>query len=472
MATTRLYSKGRVLGYKRAKRNSRPNTSLVQIEGVATKEDAQYYLGKRVAYVYKAKREIAGSKVRVIWGRVTRPHGSSGVVKSKFSSNLPPHAFGASVRVVRYNALPLHDLGVFVVVSMHLNCSVSSKKHIESNRIYCTIKYDIFHLHLAPVLHGWLSPPFHNMPKIHLKRTPQEEADRRARKRRKREREASSKSNSKHKSSEQTTHRKWASDDESEDDANAPNPANSRYDYNEPGPSGYKPDYEAIQAELEEARFREKMAAAFDDDDRLDSLEARMNDYAHIPGRWRQPNASTTTGVYAEDDLLNLDPAQMDDEEYAEWVRHGMYRKTHAREYAEEQERKARREARRAEEKARRAETAALAAQAEEENRRKKRLKEARRQEYARQDYNSRWTALLSHGDGPLVFADVPWPVLAAQRRSERHLNDPPPTIQLEEITAENIAAFFLFDDAPQRRRGEESEEGKTARDLLAIPPR
>jgi ribosomal protein L35AE/L33A len=59
-----------VLGHKRAKRNTRPNTSLIQIEGVATKEDAQFYLGKRVAYVYKAKREIQGSKVRVIWGSV------------------------------------------------------------------------------------------------------------------------------------------------------------------------------------------------------------------------------------------------------------------------------------------------------------------------------------------------------------------------------------------------------------------
>jgi len=42
----RLYCKGRVLGHKRAKRNTRPNTSLIQIEGVATKEDAQFYLGK------------------------------------------------------------------------------------------------------------------------------------------------------------------------------------------------------------------------------------------------------------------------------------------------------------------------------------------------------------------------------------------------------------------------------------------
>jgi large subunit ribosomal protein L35Ae len=83
----RLYSKGRVLGHKRGKRNTRPNTSLLQIEGVSTKEDAQFYLGKvptlanacyfaltswqlsqRVAYVYRAKREIAGSNVRVIWG--------------------------------------------------------------------------------------------------------------------------------------------------------------------------------------------------------------------------------------------------------------------------------------------------------------------------------------------------------------------------------------------------------------------
>ncbi|KAI0060660.1 60S ribosomal protein L33-A-like protein [Artomyces pyxidatus] len=102
MGSTRLYSKGRVLGHKRGKRNTRPNTSLLQIEGVSSKQDADFYLGKRVAYVYRAKREIQGSKVRVIWGRVTRPHGNNGVVKSKFRSNLPPHAFGASVRIMLY----------------------------------------------------------------------------------------------------------------------------------------------------------------------------------------------------------------------------------------------------------------------------------------------------------------------------------------------------------------------------------
>ncbi|KAF8999000.1 hypothetical protein BDZ89DRAFT_1250875 [Hymenopellis radicata] len=49
----RLDFKGRVLGHKRAKRKSR----------VATKEDAQFYLGTHAAYVYKAKREIQGSRV-------------------------------------------------------------------------------------------------------------------------------------------------------------------------------------------------------------------------------------------------------------------------------------------------------------------------------------------------------------------------------------------------------------------------
>lgn len=44
--------------------------------------------------------------------RVTRPHGSSGVVKSKFRSNLPPRAFGASVRVVRLNQLSVHNFSL------------------------------------------------------------------------------------------------------------------------------------------------------------------------------------------------------------------------------------------------------------------------------------------------------------------------------------------------------------------------
>ncbi|KAK4703658.1 large subunit ribosomal protein L35Ae, partial [Phenoliferia sp. Uapishka_3] len=46
LVRTGLYAKGRVTGFKRGKRNQRVHTSLVQIEGVANKEEAQFYLGK------------------------------------------------------------------------------------------------------------------------------------------------------------------------------------------------------------------------------------------------------------------------------------------------------------------------------------------------------------------------------------------------------------------------------------------
>lgn len=32
-------------------------------------------MGKKIAYVYRASREIRGTKLRVMWGKVTRPHG-------------------------------------------------------------------------------------------------------------------------------------------------------------------------------------------------------------------------------------------------------------------------------------------------------------------------------------------------------------------------------------------------------------
>eukprot|EP00735_Rhodelphis_limneticus_P003122 TRINITY_DN1438_c0_g1::TRINITY_DN1438_c0_g1_i1::g.27141::m.27141 TRINITY_DN1438_c0_g1::TRINITY_DN1438_c0_g1_i1::g.27141 ORF type:complete len:128 (+),score=41.49,sp/Q90YT3/RL35A_ICTPU/56.36/1e-38,Ribosomal_L35Ae/PF01247.13/3.2e-40 TRINITY_DN1438_c0_g1_i1:46-384(+) len=103
----RLYSKGVFLGFKRGKRNQTNHTSLIRIEGVNTTKDAEFYLGKRIAYVYKAQREKKGvrgqvSKYRVIWGKANRVHGSNGVVRAKFAKNLPPKAIGGPVRVFMY----------------------------------------------------------------------------------------------------------------------------------------------------------------------------------------------------------------------------------------------------------------------------------------------------------------------------------------------------------------------------------
>lgn len=115
----RLYSKGRILGYKRGKSLQQENTSCIKLENVHSIEDAKFYLGKRVAFVYHAKKArcVSGkgttfkvndendgkkSRSRVIWGKVVRTHGNSGVVKAKFRTNLPPKSFGAAVRVMLY----------------------------------------------------------------------------------------------------------------------------------------------------------------------------------------------------------------------------------------------------------------------------------------------------------------------------------------------------------------------------------
>uniref|UniRef100_A0A7S2FDB2 60S ribosomal protein L35a n=1 Tax=Alexandrium andersonii TaxID=327968 RepID=A0A7S2FDB2_9DINO len=98
----RLYSRGVILGPKRSKSNVYPNCTLVKIEGVKTKEDTEFYLGKRIAYIYKAKTEKLNTKFRVIWGKVRRAHGNSGVVRTKFRKNIPAKAFGGPCRIMLY----------------------------------------------------------------------------------------------------------------------------------------------------------------------------------------------------------------------------------------------------------------------------------------------------------------------------------------------------------------------------------
>lgn len=182
------------------------------------------------------------------------------------------------------------------------------------------------------------------MPKLHLKRTPAEEAERNLRKSQKAARKAAKK--------------RFASNNYDFDDSNqgessrsrSPSPSHKRRrthpDYEPPGCSSlgdhgsisddmqygppppptssrkHKPDYDTIRAQLEEERFREKMWGAFEDDERLDGVEARLNDFAHVPNRWRGDSGRSTEG----DGNLDINPQYMEEEEYAEWIRAGMWR--------------------------------------------------------------------------------------------------------------------------------------------------
>ena len=99
---SRLYVKAVVTGYTKGKSDQKPNHCILKVEGVSTKEDTKFYLGKRVAYIYRAKSLKSGTKFRAVWGKITRHHGNSGSVQAKFARNLPAKSFGAPVRVMLY----------------------------------------------------------------------------------------------------------------------------------------------------------------------------------------------------------------------------------------------------------------------------------------------------------------------------------------------------------------------------------
>lgn len=174
------------------------------------------------------------------------------------------------------------------------------------------------------------------MPKLHLKRTPEEAAlhelrkkEKREGKRRRRHRgsyhdleseSAHARKRSRASELDQEPERKWASSDEDEEQY-GPKPAASSNSY---ASGSHKPDRDQLEAEKDDLRFKERLFDAYADDERLDSLEARMNDFAHVPDRWR--TARKPINVFENDEWLRMDPQVMDEEEYAEWIRMGMYR--------------------------------------------------------------------------------------------------------------------------------------------------
>merc|ERR1711865_9731 len=99
---SRLYVKGVVAGFRRALTKQKTCTSLIKIQGVDTTKDVTFYQGKKIMYMYRTKTVKDGSRFRVVWGKVCGSHGTSGVVRAKFTKNLPPSSIGAPVRIMLF----------------------------------------------------------------------------------------------------------------------------------------------------------------------------------------------------------------------------------------------------------------------------------------------------------------------------------------------------------------------------------
>jgi len=298
------------------------------------------------------------------------------------------------------------------------------------------------------------------MGKLHLKRTPAEEAERAARKARKRAK--------KEKASRRR--REALSPSPSRQSQDHPQSNGFVFDFDDdtygppPPPSSYKIDEDAVRAEIEGRRFQEKMSLAFEDDEQLHLRDEHMNSYAHIPYRWRDRDMEDGPGGIGS---MGSDPRTMDDEEYAEWMREGMWRKKHAKEFEEQKRKDAARAEKLKREREAQAETDRLL-QAEAEERRRKKSHRRLQQEHAfREEYECRWASLL-HKDQTeptklLSFSDVPWPIFPSFPSSKS--KEEPVPITVEHLTPGAIAAFIL----PQLDDGSASsqERDKKRKDVL-----
>ena len=98
----RLYHKGVFTGFRRSKTTQNSSQALIQIANCKDKSQAKWYLGKRVAYVFKVKSTVNNTRYRVSWGKVINTHGHLGSVRCSFRKNLPPRAMGGPVRIMLY----------------------------------------------------------------------------------------------------------------------------------------------------------------------------------------------------------------------------------------------------------------------------------------------------------------------------------------------------------------------------------
>lgn len=272
------------------------------------------------------------------------------------------------------------------------------------------------------------------MPKLNLKETPSEAREREYRELKK---------------SVRKSMRYWEPDDTPSRASSSRKPPSKpptihakHYDYvfdegDLPPPSSHKPDTDYQTQLNDEDEFRAKLFDAMDMDMGQDSAQARFNDY--VPPRWR------STSTAPDDDPLVVDPQMMSEAEYAEYIRRGMWERTHKAEHEARQRKKEAAEERKRRKKELKEKTKLLEEEEKERRRRKKAEKEQANFLSTWNSYEARWAVLQKAAAAStlapesLGFPDIPWPTLS------------------DTVDKESIAAFLLDErlpgDKPRKQR-------------------
>ncbi|KAH7334694.1 hypothetical protein B0J17DRAFT_671190 [Rhizoctonia solani] len=184
-------------------------------------------------------------------------------------------------------------------------------------------------------------------------------------------------------------------------------------------------DMDTLRAEMEERQFREKLLDAMGDDAGFETIETQFNEYDDVvPDRWKDSASSH----------LRNDPSMMDDDQYAEWIREGIWRRTHKAEVEAQERAEEERKRKREKERARREKTRRMEREDNERRARRKQVKEQRSALEGWIAYETQWAQLRPSETTSLGFTDLPWPCY------------PPPRLPLEPdtLSKQTISSFLL----------------------------
>ena len=78
------------------------NQAILKIDSVKSREQADFYLGKKVFFEKKVESKDGTTKIHKKEGMIVGVHGNSGALRAAFKKNLEGQAIGKRVKVMMY----------------------------------------------------------------------------------------------------------------------------------------------------------------------------------------------------------------------------------------------------------------------------------------------------------------------------------------------------------------------------------